>query len=143
MKRNGILGILLLGLIILTGACHDNAWDELPEPIAQFITKYFPEGEVASYVTDGAGNHVATIKNGATLTFDKEYAWIDVNGNGSTLPPMFLFDRLPDALYRYIQEMELTDGVYRVTRSSTAERVDFLNTYVLYEFATGQISYPS
>lgn len=143
MKRNGISAIILSVLIIMMGACNDSVWSELPAPISQFITKYFPQSDVASYNVDGAGNCTATIKNGATLTFNGDYAWIDVNGNGSPLPSMFIYDELPPILYNYVDEMEQTDAVYRVTRTDQTERVDFLNTYVIYEIATGKITYPS
>lgn len=142
MKRNSILGIITLGLIILMGACNDNAWDELPKPMMEFITKYFPQGEVATYVTDAAGNHIATIRNGSTITFNDDYVWVDVNGNGSVLPEMFIYDELPTPLYRYLQEMEQTDAVYRVQRTADTIRVELLNTYITYDETNGSISYP-
>ncbi len=84
-------------LIVVMGACGNNAWEELPSSIVAFVTQYFPYGEIQSYTESSEGS-VVKVKNGATLAFDKNYAWTDVNGNGVPLPGDFLFDQLPGDL---------------------------------------------
>lgn len=69
-------------------------------------------------------------------------SWTSVNGEGVPLPPMMITDECPDPLYRYIQEMERTDGVYAMTRNDKTYRVEFLDTYILYTISTGEVTYP-
>ena len=85
MKRNTLSSVALALVILLMGACNSDAWDELPSAISSFVSEYFPFGELQSYSENG-GVEVVQIKKGATLTFDKNYEWTDVNGNGVVLP---------------------------------------------------------
>lgn len=121
------------------GACNSDTWDELPESISQFVSEYFPFGELASY-TENNGVEVVQIKKGATITFDSNYDWTDVNGNGVVLPQQFLYDKLPAALYNYIESMEAQYSVYRVQRSPKSIVVDFLDSVIVFNQETGQIS---
>ena len=75
MKRNTLNFVALLITILMMGACGNNAWDDLPSPIVKLVSEYFPFGEVSSYVENDNGS-VVKIRNGAELTFDKEYMWI-------------------------------------------------------------------
>lgn len=109
-------------------------------PIANFFTTYFPGQEVNAY-SEGQNSSIASVKNGVTVTFDSGNAWVVVNGNGNTLPEVFVYDQLPDALYRYLQEMEATGGVYKVSRGDGKYIVELLDTYIEYNISTGNISY--
>lgn len=143
MKRNSLTALLLLVIIIFMGACGEgNTYDELPSPIAKFVTQYFPFGEVNGYTVEENGSSIVQIRNGATLTFDSEYDWTDINGNGQTLPPTFLYDQLPPTVYDYIENAEFLNNVYRVTKNATGLRVEFHDTYIDYDDATGTITYP-
>lgn len=142
MKRNTITFFVLMMIVTLMGACGNNAWDELPEPIVKFVSEYFPFGEVSSY-KETTNSYVVKIRNGATLTFDKQYDWTDVNGNGTTLPSQFLYDKLPSVLYEYIQSMEETDDVYRATRSGDQIVLKLLDGEIDYDGATETISEPA
>ena len=142
MKRNTLTSLALFVVMIMMGACGNNAWDELPRSISSFVSEYFPYGEVQSYTEINNGS-VVKIKNGATLTFDRNYEWIDVNGNGTVLPQNFLFDKLPSTLYDYIESMESVNGVFRVSRSANIINVEFLNSAITYDDDTGTITYPS
>lgn len=143
MKRSSFTGILLLAVIIFMGACGEgSAYDELPKPIADFVSQYFPFGEVDEYTVDNAGNSVVKIRNGATLSFDADCDWTDINGNGSVLPANFLYNQLPPVLYDYIESLEFTNNVYRTIRTLTGVRVEFRDTYVEYDDATQAITYP-
>lgn len=143
MKRNSLTAILLLAIIIFMGACGEgNAYDELPKPIAEFVSQYFPFGEVEEYNVAKDGSSTVYIRNGSTLSFDAECDWTDINGNGSVLPADFLYDQLPPALYNYIESLEFTNNVYRVSRSADVVKVEFKDTYVQYDDATKTITYP-
>lgn len=142
MKRNSLSFLALMVIVVLMGACNNNVWDELPSPIANFISEYFPFGEVNTYTVTKDGS-VVTIKNGATLKYDNNYEWTDVNGNGQILPEQFLYDNLPPVLYNYIQEMEADNSVYRVIRTDRIIKVEFHDSEVEYDETTGTITYPS
>ncbi len=129
-------------LIVVMGACGNNAWEELPSSIVAFVTQYFPYGEIQSYTESSEGS-VVKVKNGATLAFDKNYAWTDVNGNGVPLPGDFLFDQLPGDLYDYIESIEGVGDVYRVSRRSRIVTVEMLDNTLTYDEITGTITYPA
>ena len=68
MKRNTLTSLALLVIVALMGACGNNAWDELPSDVANFVNMYF-NGEVQSYTETDTGS-VVKLRNSATLTFD-------------------------------------------------------------------------
>ena len=143
MRHKNSFGLAaLMVLVMLMGACNDDAYNELPDPVAKFVSEYYPFTEVSGY-TMSEGNYVVSMRNGATLVFDSSLAWIDVNGNGGVVPQTFIYNCLPETLYDYIQEMELTQSVYRVTRTSQEITVYTIDTYFRYDIATRQITYPS
>lgn len=142
MRRNILCTIALGVIILLIGACGENAWDDLSTPIQNFIMQYYPEGEVSSQST-ADGKTTVQMKNGATLVFDSDGEWIEVNGNGIPLPQVFLFDQLPDQLYKYLTETEQTQRVFRVSRNWKEINVELHDTSVRYDIATGTVTYPS
>lgn len=142
MKRNTLTSIALIVIILMMGGCGNNVWDELPQKIVFFISEYFPEGEIESYKTSDDGS-VVKIKNGATLSFNSDYQWVDVNGNGATLPQQFLFDKLPTNLYDYLESIEAVGGVYRVRHYANIYKVNLLDSELEYDELTATISYPS
>lgn len=141
MKRNTVSSILLGIIIILMGACNSDTWDELPSAISQFVSEYFPFGELSGYSSKG-GVEVVQIKKGATLTFNSDYDWTDVNGNGVVLPQNFLYDELPQRLYNYIESIEVQNSVYRVRRTPDLITVDLLDSQLTYDQHSGDITYP-
>lgn len=142
MKRNTLNFVALLITILMMGACGNNAWDDLPSPIVKLVSEYFPFGEVSSYVENDNGS-VVKIRNGAELTFDKEYMWIKVDGRGSTLPSQFIYDQLPKELYDYLEAIENVDSIYCVSRTGDEIKVELLDSNVEYDGATGTITYPT
>ncbi|MDE6460040.1 MAG: hypothetical protein K2K52_04300 [Paramuribaculum sp.] len=78
-----------------------------------------------------------------SVTFNSSNSWIDVNGNGSVLPSILLYDQLPQKLYNYLLETESTEGVYRISRNSRSYHVELKDTYVDYDIKTGKIDYPT
>lgn len=128
--------------IVLFGACSDDVNDKLPQTIQTFVSKYYPNSPVASYSESDSGEYTVEIRNGAVIKFDSSMNWTSVNGEGVVLPPMMIMDECPGPLYRYIEEMERTDGVYSMSRTTTIYRVEFLDTYIEYTIATGEVTYP-
>lgn len=119
----------------------DNAWDSLPPLISRFLAMYYPEQGVTKYVEDDSAYYV-DLKDSASLIFNASQEWTSVNGNGGTLPQMFLFDQLPPALYAWLQENEAVDGVYRATRTASVYELTLAGDIVDYSIDTGLITYP-
>lgn len=130
----------MLPLFLTAISCSGNdEWNQLPEPIAEFISQYFPQEGVSSTGYNGTTYHVK-LKNSAGLSFDNAYKWVSINGYGSTLPAILLFDQLPPALYEYLQENEYTEQVYSVTRDASAYTISLANSIVTYNISTGKVS---
>lgn len=140
VASKNILSILLLitGLTIIYSCSSDDEWNEMPSPVAQFVAHYFPEQGISDFGESDGIYHVK-MKNGAALSFSSDYEWISVNGYGGTLPQVFLFDQLPPALYEYIQESNMLNNVYSVTRDSHHYTVALLDSSLIYEIKTGKI----
>ncbi|MDE5839140.1 MAG: hypothetical protein K2H39_08795 [Paramuribaculum sp.] len=142
MKSNIYTLIIFFATVLAIAACENEVWDDLPSPVANFFTTYFPGQEVDSYTTTDNGS-TATVKGGVSVTFNSSNSWIDVNGNGSVLPSILLYDQLPQKLYNYLLETESTEGVYRISRNSRSYHVELKDTYVDYDIETGKIDYPT
>lgn len=137
--------IQLLALTIALTACSSSSeWEDLPEPIAVFVSQYFPGDGVAHYGESEGVYHVE-LKGSAMLSFDTRYAWITVNGQGEILPQVFLFDQLPPALYEYIQEFDSLGAVYSVSRNTRTYEVTLTDSYLSYNIKSREITrqYPS
>ena len=61
----------IVGLLILL-SCSSSLWDELPGPISEFLSTYYPSSTISSY-SEHNGEYYVTVKNGASLTFDSNY----------------------------------------------------------------------
>ncbi len=131
---------LLIALLTLlaAGACGDDAWSELPGSVFEFVERYYPSTDVESYHQDkNTGVQTVKIKNGATLTFDSENNWINISGNGVTLPEMLLYDQLPGPLYTYLEEIEEVGGVFAAGRTNEEYTLNLLDSEVTYNFQRG------
>ncbi|MCI8998673.1 MAG: hypothetical protein HFJ95_06730 [Muribaculaceae bacterium] len=82
------------------------------------------------------------IKNGATLIFDKEYKWLEIDGNGVPLPETLAYNQFPPALFNYLQSIEQQSDVYSVKRDKYYYRLTMENTVISYDISTGKVSYP-
>lgn len=140
-RNTPVLLSVLMGLI-LAGACSNSLWDELPSPIARFIAEYFPGSGVKSYDIGNDSTYHVRIDNSVSLVFNQALDWTVVDGNGGTLPEVFVQDQLPPALFRYIQEGEDAGNVFRVSRDTTYYKVTLHDTVLTYEIETGRITYP-
>ena len=110
MKSNIYTLIIFFSTIFSIASCENDVWEDLPSPVANFFTTYFPGQEVNSYTT-GNNESIATVKGGVTVTFNSHNSWITVNGNGSPLPEILIYDQLPEKLYTYLEQTENTANV--------------------------------
>lgn len=131
--------LILLGLATGAASCSSDTWEDVPGPISSFLSDYFPLQPVSDCGFTDSVWHIK-LRNSTALTFDDRYKWVSVNGYGEPLPEMFLFDELPPALYAYLQELSLTNGVYSVTRDSYTYNVLLLDSSVTYTITTGIVS---
>lgn len=124
---------------LLAASCSNgDVWNDVPAKIATFINQYYPNSQLASCDKTGSDWHVR-IKDGPGLTFDATYRWKVIAGYGETLPQVLLFDQLPPALYDYLEECEVLNGVYSLERDAAQYTVGLSNTSVTYEISTGTV----
>lgn len=135
---------LLLGLIlgvmgaVCAGCSSDDEWDEVPQPIQEWLAKYFPEQGV-SQVSHTDGQWRVKLKNSCSLTFNDSLVWTQVNGCGGTLPAFFVSDALPPQFVEeYLQVTDNVDNVYSVTRQKDLYTVVLKNYTVVYNETTGE-----
>lgn len=131
---------ILLILVVAFASCDNNVWNELPQPIASFVSEYYPDSKVSSYGDTSNGGHYVQIHNGAYLTFDSKDRWLSVNGNGAVLPQVFLFDELPPSLYEYLQETENLDLVYMASRDNFKYELQLKSSRLTYTIDSGRIT---
>lgn len=126
-------------ILLLLIACSNSLWDELPAPISTFVSTYYPMSGISKY-EETNDKYYVTIKNGASLIFDSNYEWTSINGNGTTLPEIFVTDKLPEKLVRYLTELELTKEVYAAENEPRIIILSMLNYKIKYIKETGEIS---
>nr|MDE6491155.1 hypothetical protein [Muribaculaceae bacterium] len=134
------LGILLS--LILTPSCSEEGvkLSDLPEAVAAFITKYYP-GVAIDRFGNSANTCVVGLRDSATLTFDGKRQWTIIDGNGATLPQILVYDQTPEELYAYLEEIEATNGVYKLERAKGDYGVWLYDSYFEYYAASGEIEY--
>ena len=144
MKRLRISWSIFISLLVFIGiySCSDSDLDRLPTSIQTFVSQYFPGIVVSSYDQNTQnGSITVKLRNDATLTFDGANRWTDINGNGSPLPPALIYDQLPPQLYNYLESIESTEGVYRLTRDATHITVQLLDNRIEYDQTTKTINF--
>ncbi|MCM1356320.1 MAG: hypothetical protein NC212_07950 [Staphylococcus sp.] len=139
LEKTILLPMLLL--IIILGACSNSIWDEIPTPITSFIEQYYPNSNVKEFNTTDNG-YKLKINNGASFSFDNDYRWTSIDGNGVHLPEVLVYNQLPPALFNYLQGIEAQTSVFSMSRDSTYYKLLMLDTVITYEIATGKITYP-
>nr|MBD5376867.1 hypothetical protein [Bacteroides sp.] len=143
LKRSSIGYVVVALAIVILGGCSSNLWDEMPSPISSFISQYFPGQSLSGFSDTPDGGHRVDLTNGASVTFDINDSWTILDGNGKTLPEVAIYDLLPPALYEYLEEMGATDGVYKMSRTSSVYIVTLVDTYLTYDVDSGAINYPT
>lgn len=139
--RQLVILITLCSCVIpaLTYCSEDSEIEALPDRIQRFISKYYPEISVSDY-TFNEGIYGVSLHNSAYLSFDSSMEWISVDGRGSTLPLMFLFDEMPEPVYQFLESTESLDRVYSTTRDTTAFHLHLKDQDIVYEISTGRIT---
>lgn len=132
--------LVLIGMPVLLSGCNSEEWDSMPVEIQQFVSHYYPGSIIESYHDDSSGYYV-DIKDGASLVFSSPTSWRSVNGNGVVLPQVFIENEMPENLYRYLLEMEAVNGVYVATRDARVYRLNMFDSDLVYNIATGKVSY--
>lgn len=138
MTISSILLTLLVLLSLMSCSDNNDAYSEMPPKVTSFVAKYFPNYNVDSYSTSADAIHVR-LKDGPGITFDKDQLVESVNGYGSTLPQMLLFDTLPPKLYSYLESGQNLDDVFAIYFSPKTVYVILLNYSLIYDNATGEI----
>ncbi len=141
LRRKFFVAFVAMCALVLAGACSDEGESvgSLPQPIAKFVSEYFPGMAVNSFTTGADGYHVR-LSDGPGLTFDANYNWEVVDGYGMPLPQMLLFDQLPPKVYEYLQGTEALNGVFSVARTSTYYTVTLLDSTLRYTIRTGELT---
>ena len=144
MKRLYRLILLyVVPLVMMSGAAgcsgSPSVWNDLPDDIAHFVALYFPGQGVSRYVDEEPG-YLVTVAHGPTLIFNESYRWTSIDGNGETLPRMFLFDELPPPLYSFLQETENLDDIYKATRDPSSYTVYLSGSAIDYNIATARVT---
>jgi hypothetical protein len=134
-----VMAIVAATIFSVTACNDDNDYDSLPLEIQQFLTLYFP-GDKIGEVIPYEGGYIVNLQNSATLTFNASNAWVKVDGNGNTLPSIFLFDQLPSQLYENIIITDNIAEVYSVSRKDGVYTVAFLNYTIAYDSATDEFT---
>lgn len=132
--------VLIIIAIMLVGCQSSDNYKELPGPIANFVSHYWPNPDVLSYSQPTTGTYQIVVKNGPTITFNSDYLWTEINGNGLPLPQVLQFDQLPDPLYRYLESGEYTGEVFRMERTARLYTVELLTDKVTYNTEDGNIT---
>ncbi len=140
MTRFLSLSLLIFALIFGAQSCSKNdVYEDVPTSINQFLSHYFPNSVLESFSSTSSG-YVAIIKDGPGITFDKDNQWTSINGYGSPVPQVFLFDELPQTLYDYLEATENLDSVFIISRDSKQYKLQLLSSTLTYDIATGELT---
>ena len=131
--------IALAAMAAAVAACSNDVYDDMPRQIQSFVAQYYPNSELASF-TSTDSTYTAIIKNGPTMVFASNGRWISVNGNGSTLPQIFLYNELPSRLYGYLEETENTGNTFIAARNPRVYTITLLDSRLTYAIASGEIT---
>ncbi len=133
-----IIPAIILFFVTLLTACGEDVWGEIPSTITNFVTKYFPNTGISSYSEKG-GNYFVQVQNSASLQFDTNYDWTVINGNGSPLPEVLIYDQLPQDAYNYLEETEQTSQVYELNRNEKTYTIKLYNSLLEYDITSHTI----
>ena len=132
-NRKGIFGILA---VLMLMACSHTIWDDLPSPIAQFISQYYPGSTISSFNHSG-DNYYVTVKDGPTMVFNDDCRWTLINGNGVAIPSIFFYNELPD-IYEYLEPREEAGQVLIVENYPRSVMLTFSDHRIEYIKETGE-----
>lgn len=133
LYTKGLVGVIA---VVMLMACSHSLWDNLPTPIAQFISTYYPGSTVSSF-NDSGENYYVVVKDGPTMVFNSDCKWTLINGNGVPLPSIFFFNELP-VIYNYLEPREETDQVMIVENYPRSIMLTFSDHRIEYIKETGE-----
>lgn len=136
LKDKKVLSAIVLAVVMLM-ACSDSLWDDLPAPIARFITTYYPSASISKY-SDADNQYSVVVKNGPSMTFDSDYSWTMLDGNGVPLPSIFVYNELP-AVYEFLLARDETNTVMKVEKEPRAIYITLTDQVLEYVRETGEI----
>lgn len=143
MLKSPLYRMLTALLLIAAAACQSSeAWDSLPSAISDFITQYYPGSNVSDFDTYSDDTYYVKITNGATLRFNSQLQWTEIDGNGVTLPEVLVYDQLPPELFAFLQSTSQQRDVYAVKRDYKYYKLTMHDTVLTYEINSGRITYP-
>ena len=132
--------LMLLAATLGIAACSDNKdYDEVPEPIIMFLTKYWPNPIIENYSHPNSNTYEVDIKNGPSFVFNGDYDWTEADGEGLPLPEVFLYDQLPSTLYNYLEGGEYLNQVFEIERNARTYELSLLNINLTYDISTDSI----
>lgn len=139
MKQTIKIFFLLVAVIAFAGCQSSEHYDSLPEPVAQFVSQYWPNPDISSYAANSDGGCTVIINSGPTVVFDRAYSWTSVKGNGLPLPQTFLYNELPEQVYDYLESGSLLNDVFDVSRTAREYRLTLLNFGLVYDLQSQQL----
>ena len=142
MKQIRLFSLFLMFAAIFSACSDDEPGTDLPQSITNFVERYYPFLKYSAEAV-ASGGYIVEIENSATLTFNSDEAWTDINGNGEVLGEMLLYDQLPERLYDYLEETENIQGVYRISRNMKIYTVQLLDSTVTYNENDNQFINPN
>lgn len=131
----------LIALTVIQGCSDNTELDRQPEQVQALIEEYYPGIGVSSSDWDGK-TYIVKLSSGVIINFSDTLNWISVNGAGSTIPAVFLFDQIPPAFYEYLQETESVNQVYKISRDNEEYIAELLANTAIYNIETGAITIP-
>lgn len=69
-------------------------------------------------------------------------AGLQSTATGSICREVLIYDKLPPALFNYLQGMEQQNSVYAMSRDKAYYKLTMEDTVITYDIATGKITYP-
>ncbi len=136
------LSCALCGLMTVSCSDDGDGWDDMPPAISRFVSQYFPTQGIESVNELPDGGYRVKVNDSATLVFDSTPSWTSIDGNGSPLPALLIYDQLPQKLYDYLADTEQTSGVYSLSRDYKTYTVGLHDTTLIFNIQTGAITYP-
>lgn len=132
----------LMAILLSLAACESDKWDDLPQPIANFVSQYYPGAGVKSYNHEENYQYRVEVSTGAVIIFDSEMQWISVDGRGVVLPEVMIYDQTPPELFSFLQATGQQEEVYAMKRDKKFYKLTMHDTVLTYNIQTGAVTYP-
>ncbi len=127
-----IFAILILGIIITTGACADNDaisrnMNDLPVAARNILKKQFAQTKVSYIKIDKdlfkPTTYDVQLVNGTEVSFDSKGNWTEVDGKKSEIPAFFI----PSEIKRQVNEMFPEEKITKIEKNSRNYEVELTN----------------